>query len=140
MTMDYWVFDLASLRYRSDPDSGRLSVLTAAGEILASIEVEETTSEREAVFRALDDALSHGRLVRAGGAVPVAFLNPYSNQVAVDAIPDTVTYQSEDTLDLGDMGKPAILRDGLLQIDGQHLVPITPDMGSIIEALTSHRE
>jgi hypothetical protein len=138
--MDFWVYDLASLRFRPDRAAGRLSVLTSAGELLASVELQNGTSDREAAFRALDDALAHGRLVRPDGTRALAFLNPYSNQVAVDAIPDTVSYQASDDLRLGELGAPAVLRDGLLEIEGQTLVPVTPDMTSVMEALTSHRD
>lgn len=139
-TMDLWVFDLSSLRFRSDRPAGRLSVLTSAGELLASVELENGTSDREAVFRALDAALAHGRLARPEGTRALAFLNPYSNQVAVDAVPETVTYQASELVRISELGAPATLRDGLLELDGHTLVPVTPDMTSVMEALTAHRD
>jgi hypothetical protein len=139
-TMEFWVFDLASLRYRSDRGVGRLSVLTAAGELLAAVGVENGTSEREAVFRALDAALAHGRLIRPEGTMALAFLNPYSSQIAVGAVPETVSYQSADQVRLSEHGARATLRDGLMEIDGHVLVPVTPDMSSVMEALTAHRD
>jgi hypothetical protein len=138
--MDFWVFDLASLRFRSDRTAGRLSVLTASGELLATVDVENGTSDREAAFRVLDAALAHGQLVRPEGAVALAFLNPYSNQIAVDAVPDTVSYQGDDPIRITEHGAPAKLRDGLLEIEGRSLIPVTPDMTSVMEALTAHRE
>lgn len=134
------MYDLASLRFRSDRAEGRLSVLSAAGELLATVEVANGTSDREAAFRVLDAALAHGRLVRPEGTVSLAFLNPYSNQVAVDAVPETVTYQSPDPIRISEHGAAAVLRDGLLEIDGRALVPVTPDMTTVMEALTAHRD
>jgi len=55
--VDLWVFDLATLRFRADTEKRSLSVSSAAGDVLATVGIPEGTSEREAVFLALDAAL-----------------------------------------------------------------------------------
>lgn len=137
--MDLWVFDLASLRFRVDTDARTLSVSSAAGDALATVAIPEGTSEREAVFLGLDAALEQGRLIREGGTLEVAFANPFTNQVAVGAVPDTVAYSDGEVLTISETGVGATLRDGILVINGRSLIPVETAMASVAAALSAHR-
>jgi hypothetical protein len=137
--VDLWVFDLASLRFRVDTDARTLSVTSAAGELLASVTVPESTSEREAVFLVLDAALEKGRLIREGGTVEIGFANPFTNQVAVGAVPDTVAYSDGEPLKIGAAGVVADLRNGVLKVEGRELIPVEAAMASVTAAITAHQ-
>lgn len=137
--VDLWVFDLATLRFRADTDARTLSVSSAAGEVLASVTIPEDTSEREAVFLALDKALDEGRLTRAEGTLEIAFANPFTNQIAVGAVPDTVAYSDGEPFDIGPAGAGASLRDGILTISGRSFIPVETAMASVAAALSAHR-
>jgi hypothetical protein len=137
--VDLWVFDLASLRFRVDTDARTLSVTSAAGEMLASVAIPEGTSEREAVFLALDAALEAGRLIRDGGTLEIGFANPFTNQVAVGAVPETVAYSDGEPLTIGATGIGADLRDGVLMVAGRELIPVETAMATVAAAISAHQ-
>ena len=137
--MDLWVFNLSSLRFRADTDARSLSVSSAAGEVLATVKIPEGTSEREAVFLALDAALEEGRLIREGATLEIAFANPFTNQVAVGAVPDTVAYSDGEALDIAAVGVGGTLRNGILTIESRSLIPVETAMATVAAALSAHR-
>ena len=137
--MDLWVFDLASLRFRADTDARSLSVSSAAGEVLATVNIPEGTSEREAVFLVLDAALDEGRLIREGNTLEIAFANPFTNQVAVGGVPDTVAYSDGEPIDIKAAGIGSTLRNGILSIESRSLIPVEKAMVTVAAALSAHR-
>jgi hypothetical protein len=137
--VDLWVFDLATLRFRADTDKRSLSVSSAAGDVLATVAIPEGTSEREAVFLALDAALDEGRLIREGGTLEIAFANPFTNQVAVGAVPDTVAYSDGEPVEIKAAGVGGTLRNGILTIDSRSLIPVETAMATVAAALSAHR-
>jgi len=137
--VDLWVFDLATLRFRADTEKRSLSVSSAAGDVLATVCIPEGTSEREAVFLALDAALDEGRLIREGGTLEIAFANPFTNQVAVGAVPDTVAYSDGEPVEIKAAGVGGTLRNGILTIDSRSLIPVETAMATVAAALSAHR-
>lgn len=137
--MDLWVYDLSSLRFRADSNARTLSVSSTAGELLATVSIPEGTSEREAVFLTLDAALDSAKVVRGNDACGIAFYNPFTTQIAVSAVPDTVAYADGEEVDLTADGAAATLRDGILVIAGRELLPVETAMSSVAAAITAHR-
>ena len=137
--VDLWVFDLATLRFRTNGDTRSLSVSSAAGEVLATVTVPEGTSEREAVFLALDAALDGCRLTREDGTLEIAFANPFTNQVAVGAVPETIAYSDGEPIEIKEVGVGGTLRNGILTIEGRSLIPVETAMATVAAALSAHR-
>jgi len=133
------VYDLSSLRFQVDNEARTLSALSATGELLATVDVPDSTSEREAIFLVLDSALDSAKVIRDDGAFAIAFANPYTNQVACGAIPDTVAYGDNEILELPPSGVPASICNGVLQLMNRELLPIDAGMASVSSALSAHR-
>lgn len=93
----YCVFDAASLRFVRSHDGTTLSVRSATGERLAECAVQGS-DRREHALAGLDAVLASGKVLRPSledparrAKVRVAIYNPYTAQVAVAPLPDTVT-------------------------------------------------
>ena len=129
MGMDVIVFDLAQLQFRRAPaPSGAGSVLSVRAPhvgVLYEYAVDDGVSDREAVFRALDEMLARLELPASDGSWhPVALANPFSHQVAFGAVPHTEVFTDGAPLELRAFGSLARLEDGVLVI-GDRALPLS---------------
>lgn len=104
----YATFDLSSLTIRRSPDGKSVSVFSRSDELLALLDLHPAWSVRESALRAFDATLKTGCVLRFvdGEVQPcrVALYNPETKEVAVGALPDTVSYTDGEPLDCQSSG------------------------------------
>ena len=139
--MDVILFDMGSLEYRLD--GGVLHVSAPHVGLLGKIAVAEDLSQREAVFRALDDVLASLELPAADGSwYRAALYNPTTFQIALGAIPATEVYGDGRPVPVHPFGSLLTLRtfDGSehLELGGRVLPKCSPTARNTQMALASH--
>lgn len=134
------VFDLAMLRFEWAGARTGVTVWTPARRLLAAWEAPEgeQISEREAVFQALDRVLELPLLID-GTEHQVALYNPYTSQIALSPVPDTLTFTDGDPLELAAEGSIAALTQDAMTIDGRRLARLDVDFASVSAVLSAHR-
>lgn len=137
------VFDLATLRFAWGNERRTLSVSSSRGEVLATVPVPAGTEPRWAAFSAMDAALEHGRVVRedADGdlvTARVAFYNPLSLEIALDAVPLTRVFGNGEPVLLDRTGTLSWLDDDTLGVGGRLLAETSVDMAAIARAAGAH--
>jgi hypothetical protein len=142
-TMNVCLFDLASLRFERSADRGVVLVRTASGELLASSTVPVDADEGRCAATVCDEALARGTVLRyvdgqGDMAVPIALYNPYSGDVAVDALPHTRAFGDGRPLRLDPNGALAVLDGDTLVVDGRPLAWIPAGAVSCSRALAAH--
>jgi hypothetical protein len=141
--MDVIVFDLAQLQFRRTPartgDGSVLSVHAAHVGLLFEATLDEDVSDREVVFRALDQMLATFELPTSDGVwCPVALANPFSHQVAFRCVPDTEVFSDGDPLDIPAFGAFAQMEGDVLVIGERVLPVVQPDARTTQASLASH--
>lgn len=134
------VFDLAMLRFEWAGARTGVTVWTPARRLLAAWEApeDEQTSEREAVFQALDRVLELPLLID-GSEHQVALYNPYTSQIALSPVPDTLTFTDGHPLELAAEGSIAALTQDAMMVDGRRLARLDVDFASVSAVLSAHR-
>jgi len=136
--MDVTVIDMGTLQFAWDADSHEVVVQSDGLGILLRTAIAEQTSDREAIFTALDRVLDQVRLPDPDGQWrPVALYNPLSGQVSVGALPETEVYGT-DLVELSPFGTPARCVDGHLVADRWELQRVVPDIAAIQQAIAAH--
>lgn len=110
------------------PDAGVSAAPAAAGGL----------SRREAVFRALDAALDSARVPVGRSWARLAFYNPLSAEVAVDAVPRTVAFCCSAPLELPLEGALGVVADGTLRVAGLELYPRSDEFAHVHQAISAH--
>jgi hypothetical protein len=122
----FLVLDCATVRFRWNAQGTTLTALTSRREILATVPVDRGINPRAAAFAAMDKTLQQAVLTRVDPHDPlgrvryrVGLYNPFTGEVALGGVPDTVTYATleHDPLPVDGDGTVATLTD-----DGAHLV------------------
>jgi hypothetical protein len=132
------VFDLAVLRFEWGPKRSSISAWTPGRKLIGLCVLEPGVSDREAVFKVLDEALQ--TLVEGpNGAGKLALYNPFTAQIAYGAIPSTVTFTDREPIALDAEGTAAVIVDGELEIDGRFLEALTPSLEEVEFAFAAHR-
>jgi hypothetical protein len=116
----YCIFDLASLRFALDPEGASVTVRAPGGEVLGLAAVGDERDQRNVAFAACDAALAQGTVLREDDdglpvAHKIAFYNPLTGQIAVDAVPHTRVFAGTDLLVLPAEGLEVVLVDGELR-------------------------
>ena len=145
--MDYVIFDLATVRYRFTAHRTSVSALAATGELLAVVELAPHHSEREAAFLAVDAALAGGRVQRHGERYRVALYNPYTAEVCIRPVPDTLIFTDRTPLVLAPEGVTAELDANQRTIEvpaggpglPRVLASVTPTFASTSRAILAHQ-
>ena len=86
------VFDLSFCRVRESSDSHTVTLLAPSGELLSVLDVRPSWSSKEAALRLFDTSLSSGFVWRDDALHRIALWNPHTCLVAVESLPDTVSY------------------------------------------------
>jgi hypothetical protein len=110
------VLDMSTLRFVWHNGRRAVSLLTSGGELLAVRELAEGASERQAAFAVLEEAAATARLRRQGGERRVAFYNPYTAEVSVDAASANRVYCAGHPLALSEEGEEAVPVDDRLVV------------------------
>jgi hypothetical protein len=137
----FCVLDMSSLRFHRD--RGRIAVLAGSGEMLVSCADDESLDDREAALCGMDTLLATGKLRRhdADGShveAVVALYNPYTMEVAVGAMPDTVVYGDGSPLELPGAGALAGSDGGELVLGARTLAVREPEWASVLRAQAAH--
>jgi hypothetical protein len=141
---DFWLLDLAGIRFSWSKGSSCLSIYSSRLEVLGVVQLDPELSTEEMALRGLDEVLANGRVERVqfdGRVVfPIALYNPFTSQVAVGAIPLTRTYSDRAVIDMDDDGCRAKLVEEELYVDERclPLVPVGP--GAVSRAKLAHEE
>ena len=134
------VLDLGSLRFERLPGSDRVAAFTASRRLLGAVSVEQDTTEREAVFQLLDHLLASGVPDVDAVTHVCALYNPVTWQVALHAVPDTVSYGDHIPLTLDPEGTLGYVEDGVLNVAGRRLGVFEPSMLLVRQAFAAHRD
>ena len=86
------VFDLSLCRVRESSDGRTVTLLAPSGELLSVLNVRPSWSSKESALRLFDTCLSSGFVWRDDALHRIALWNPHTGLVAVDSLPDTVSY------------------------------------------------
>ena len=147
---DVLVLDMASMRFSWSPDRTALALLTQRGEMVTVVDTQPTADPREEAFNALDHALGKGKVLRTRPGDPtgrvkyqIAFYNPYTAEVTVGRVPDTVALGDGELLPLPPDGAPAVLErrgeDVVLRIGHRTLTPRSATFAALTRTLAAHR-
>jgi len=113
------VLDMATIRFRWGPEKATCAAVTSRGEVLAVVETARDDAGNLDVpgtaYRAFDEALGSGSVLRVlddGSAVPVrheiALYNPFTGEVAIGAVPATITFADGRPVELDPAGVTAV--------------------------------
>ena len=127
--MNLLVLDLACLRFHRTGDE--LAVHAPDLGELARCRVAPGTSDREAVFQVLDEALAVARIPTSAGSIPVGLYNPLSAEIAIGAVPDTESFTDTEPITLAAYGTIAEYVDGVVHVDGRTLRPVTATVARV---------
>lgn len=89
------IFDVSSCRVVLSTDSAVATLFAPSGELLAVIDVRPSWSERETALRLYDTSLASGFVWRDDALHRVGLWNPHTQAVAIDALPDTISFLLE---------------------------------------------
>lgn len=146
---DYLVLDMTSMRFSWSADRTTLALLTQRGEMVAIVDTQPTADPREEAYKALDEALGRGKVLRHRPAEPgtrcryrIAFYNPYTGEVTVGRATDALVLGDGDVLELPADGAPAVLERAeertVLHVNRRALTPRTPSFAALTRALAAH--
>ena len=138
--MNIWIFDLSTLTYSFETKKGFLNVYSGSGELLASKKSSKNLSKREMIFKALDSALNDGKLLRSSKIYKLGLYNPFSKQVAVDGVPNTVAYSCEAGIEFPKDGLPGEVVNGILEVEGEEFIPVEMSMRQALAAIRAHQD
>lgn len=138
LSVNIVVFDLSTLRYRFSAQRGRVAAVAPTGEILACVDIAPTTDPREAAFRAADAALDQARVVRGNETCRVALYNPYSAEVALNAVPATQVFTAQVPVSLDAAGTLMRLEADTLIGPSCRLQRVEPTVARTSRALAAH--
>ena len=136
------VLDLASLRLSRSADARVAVARSSAGETLARIDVDPDLDARDVAFALYEAVLAGAVVTRTaadGSAVtcPVALYNPYSGQLAVEALPRSRVYDlGERTFDVA--GWLVRTKADRISVEGELLAPIVSTPVSVATACGAH--
>lgn len=113
------IVDMSTMRFQWNPDHTACSALTARGELVAVIEVVDPDADPgEIAYALLDAALDRGQVLRPDPSDPgnpgarvsyrVALYNPFSAEISLGAVPNTVTFTDHEPVSLETDGLPAV--------------------------------
>ena len=132
------VLDLAVLRFEWGPNRSSISAWTPGRKLIGLCALEAGVSDREAVFKVLDEALK--TLIEGpSGTGRLALYNPFTAQIAFGGVPSTVTFTDREPVALEIEGANAVVVNGCLEIDGRVLDPLTPSLEEVEFAFAAHR-
>lgn len=120
------VFDLEQLTLVRASRRDVVSVRTADGEVLAVVRNASRHPAPEVAFRAYDNALAGGGVLRRDPGtgdsvcVPVAFYDRYSGHISLRPVPDTEVFQAAPQLALPATGTLVVRAGDELTGDGFH--------------------
>lgn len=134
------IYDMASLKFRWNVERSVLSVISSRSEVLAQTECPEGTSDREAVFLALDAVLATSRIKRPDlkGTHRVGLYNPYTAQVAVGSVPSTSSYSDASPIPVPADGLQALLEEDHIWIATRVLSPVELDYEKVNSSILAH--
>lgn len=132
------VIDLAVLRFEWGDARRSINAWTPARRLLATVAVAEGCSEREAVFNVLDAALA-APVVTEHGPAQLGLYNPFSAQIALSPVPDTLSYSDRRPIVLDEEGSIAELHGDVLVLDGRELEALEPNLAEVERAFAAHR-
>jgi len=133
-------FDMSSLIFEYNADHTACFVKTAGKVILASVELNKDTPQREAAFMAMEEVLGKVKLRSPEGAwCSVALYNPFTAQFAIDSLPNTVAYGDSSPQPIDIEGTYGLLTGGVLLINNKELAPIDQAYSNIKHALQAHQ-
>jgi hypothetical protein len=121
------VVDMSTLRFVWQPGRRSVTLLTANGELLAVSDVAEGAGERQAAFAVLEEAAATARVSRGGVEHRVAFYNPYTAEVSVDAATANRVFCAGRPLSLREDGEPAAVTEAALVLGSSEL----PERGEL---------
>jgi hypothetical protein len=148
------VMDMTTLRVAVSTDTPRvLQVLTPANEVLWQGSLDElatrlgpdaATRQGAIVLDAFDSVLAHATVLRevASGELrlhSIGLLNPFTNEIAVRALPKTVAFAAPAALtNPGPHGALALLEGNELVVDELRVVPREMERRDLTTAAAAH--
>lgn len=136
---DYSVllFNLEHLSFSWLVKNKTLALKTRSGKILTTLDVEDGTSKEERVFQLLDKALGVEIYDDNGQRAFYAFINPHTDQIALNPVPKTVAFSGKDISDISPNGKWVSYENGVLKIENTILEALQPDYSLIKSVLNN---
>lgn len=111
---------MATTRMRWSPERTSLALFASSGELLAVVDVKPAWSEREAVLRIFDAALTSARVLRGAHMCQVALYNPATMMTAIGSLPTTISLTDNAQVAIGPSGLKATLDDdGVFQLSSR---------------------
>jgi hypothetical protein len=137
--MNIWVYDLSTLTYSFDVKRGYINIYSKNGELLSSRASKKNEKKEEQIFQALDNALKEGRKIGSTVIYKYGFYNPYSNQIAIDGIPETTTYQAPEEIDISIEGEAGEVKNGVFEFKDFELLPAELGIKEVVRAIKAHQ-
>lgn len=137
---------MTTIQFHLDRRNGTIRALTTDGTALSAVHPRKNELRPDLAFRALDEALRTASLFEPNPAHPrervrlrLALYNPFSADVAYQAVPDTLTFSTGAPLDLDPTGTPGVvdLSDDIptLHINGRVLPAVVRTPQDITQAV-----
>lgn len=137
--MNIWVYDLSTLTYSFDVKRGYINIYSKNGELISSRASKKNEKKEEQIFQALDNALKEGRKIGSTVIYKYGFYNPYSNQIAIDGIPETTTYQAPEEIDISIEGEAGEVKNGVFEFKDFELLPAELGIKEVVRAIKAHQ-
>jgi hypothetical protein len=137
--MNIWVYDLSSLTYSFDAKKGYTNIYSKNGELLSSRASKKNEKKEEQIFQALDTALKEGRKIGSTVIYKYGFYNPYSNQIAIEGVPETTTYQAPEDLSISNEGEAGEIKNGIFEFKDFELIPAELGIKEVVRAIKAHQ-
>lgn len=137
--MNIWVYDLSTLTYSFDVKRGYINIYSKNGELLSSRASKKNEKKEEQIFQALDNALKEGRKIGSTVIYKYGFYNPYSNQIAIDGVPETSTYQAPEDINISIDGEAGEINNGVLEFKNFELIPAELGIKEVVKAIKAHQ-
>ena len=132
-------FDMSSLIFEYNLEHTACQVKTANKVILGSVEIDALIPQREAAFMVMEEILGKVKLRSPEGKwCSIALYNPFTEQFAVDALPNTVAYGNMKPQPIAIDGTYGNIIGGILLINDTELAPIEEAYANIMQALQAH--
>ena len=125
------LYNLGDLKFTWITENQVLALKTKAGKVITSLTVKGSPSKEELVFSILDRALTLTIKDDSGRNAVYAFLNPDTEQIAINGIPATLTYDGKDITPLNANGKWISVEEEFLVYENKVLKLIKPDLNLI---------
>jgi hypothetical protein len=132
------VFDLAVLRFEWGPDRASMTAWSPGRKLVGTCGIEPGTSDREAVFKVLDQALDTVVEGPDGPGRP-ALYNPFTAQIAYGSVPSTLTFTDREPLELDTEGTAGYVEDGVMVIGDRRLESVDAGLHEVEFAFAAHR-